>query len=275
MHNIIQQLSEALQFSFMQRALLAGSFIALCCSFLGIFLVLRRFSMIGDGLAHVSFAAIALGLLLKTSPLYVCVPVVVLASLWILKLSERTVGYGDAAIGLLSALGIAVGVIIASSAGGFNVDLFSYLFGNILAISRQEVYLAVALSAAVILTVALFYHDLFAVSFDEDHAKASGIQTGRVNKLLLVLTALTVSLGIKVVGTMLVSSLIIFPAVSSLLIARSFRGCIIWSSIFAVSSVLLGTLVSYLLNLPTGAAIVLVNFACFIGIFFVKRTLRR
>ena len=135
-----------MQYSFIHRALLAGSFIALCCSFLGVFLVLRRFSLIGDGLAHISFATIALGLVLKISPLYISLPLVMLASLWILKLTEKSLVNGDAAIGLLSALGVATGVILASVAGGFNVDLFSYLFGNILAISKQEVALTIALS---------------------------------------------------------------------------------------------------------------------------------
>jgi len=273
MNNILFQISEALQYSFIHRALLAGSFIALCCSFLGVFLVLRRFSLIGDGLAHISFATIALGLVLKISPLYISLPLVMLASLWILKLTEKSLVSGDAAIGLLSALGVATGVILASVAGGFNVDLFSYLFGNILAISKQEVALTIALSGAVIAAVLFFYHDLFAVSFDEEYAKVSGVKTGRINRILLILTALTVVLGIKVVGTMLVSSLIIFPAVSALQIAKNFKAAILLASIFSVVSVIAGTFASYILNIPTGATIVQVNFILFVVVFFLRKIL--
>lgn len=273
MNNIFQQITEALQYSFIHRAILAGTFIALCCSFLGVFLVLRRFSLIGDGLAHISFATIALGLLLKMSPLYVSIPIVILASLWILKLTEKSIVHGDAAIGLLSAIGIATGVILASIAGGFNVDLFGYLFGNILAISRQEVMLTIALSGLVMAAVLFFYHDLFAVSFDEEYAKVSGVKTGRINRILLILTALTVVLGIKVVGTMLVSSLIIFPAVSALQIARNFKAAILLASIFGVCSVLAGVFISYILNIPTGATIVQVNFMIFCAVFFLRRFL--
>ncbi|NTV30131.1 MAG: metal ABC transporter permease [Candidatus Omnitrophica bacterium] len=266
----MDMLKEALQFAFIQRALWAGCLVAVSCAFLGVFLVLRRFAMIGDGLAHISFAAIALGLLIKVTPIFVAVPLVVLAALGILRLSDRSWVYGDAAIGLLSAIGVATGVLIASFAGGFNVDLFSYLFGNILSVSRAEVALSVVLSFIIIGVVNLFYHDLFAATFDQDHAQVSGIRTGLVNRILLVLTALTVVLGIKVVGTMLVSSLIIFPAVSALFVARSFRTAILLAAVFGLFSVVAGIFVSYAFNLPSGATIVYVNFVIFIILFILK-----
>ncbi|MBF0483632.1 MAG: metal ABC transporter permease [Candidatus Omnitrophica bacterium] len=271
MNSFSSQIIDALHYAFIQRAILAGVLIALCCSFLGIFLVLRRFSLIGDGLAHVSFAAIALGLLLKQSPLLISVPIVVVASLLIFRMTEKSVMYGDAAIGLLSAVGIAVGVTLASISGGFNVDIFSYLFGNILSISKEEIVLTVILSAIVIFSVLFFYHDLFAVSFDNDNAKVMGVKTSRVNYVLLMLTSLTVVLGIKVVGTMLVSSLIIFPAVSALQIARNFKAAILFASILAILSVLIGIAVSYVFDLPAGATIVEVNFTFFVLAFLARR----
>lgn len=256
-----------LQYPFIQNALIAGSFIAICCAFLGIFLVLRRFSMIGDGLAHVSFATIALGIFLNVYPIYISIPLVSIASLGILKMTEKSGIYGDAAIGILSSLGIAGGVMLASLAGGFNVDLFSYLFGNILTIGRFEVGLTAALSLCVISLVAVNYHDLFTVTFDEEYARVCGISASRVNQVLILLTAFTVVLGIKVVGTMLVSSLIIFPAVTALQVASSFRTVIAVAVVSAISSVVSGIFISFICDLPAGATIVLVNFAIFIMVF--------
>src|SRR5512139_153255 len=159
------ELINFLSYGFIQRALIAGSLIALLCSMLGVFLVLRRLSLIGDGLAHVTFGSIALGLLLNVYPIYVSIPVVMICSLWILKLTEKARLYGDAAIGIVSAAGIAGGTLLASAAGGFNVDLFSYLFGNILAISAAEVGISFVLSLAVIAVIVTYYHDLFSLTF--------------------------------------------------------------------------------------------------------------
>ncbi|MDD5042339.1 MAG: metal ABC transporter permease [Candidatus Omnitrophica bacterium] len=271
MMDILSQIQEVCRYAFLQRAIIAGCFMALGCSFLGIFLVLRRFSLIGDGLAHVSFATVAIGLLLNTQPIVVSVPLVALASLAILSLSEKAGMYGDAAIGLVSSFGIALGVIIASTAGGFNVDLFSYLFGNILSVSSLEVWMTVGISLLVVLITMLFYHDLFAITFDEDYAHVSGIKVRMVNKILIILTALIVVLGIKIVGTMLVSSLIVLPAISALQVMRSFRGAIALAGIFAIASVIIGIFISYILNYPSGGTIVMVNFIFFFGSFFLGR----
>jgi zinc transport system permease protein len=262
---------EALQYPFIQRAIISGVFIGCCCAFLGVFLVLRRLSLIGDGLAHVSFAAIGLGLLLNTQPLWVSIPLVMAASMWILWLADKADVYADAAIGLVSAVSIAVGVTLASIGKGFNVDLFSFLFGNILAISLPEVILSVILSVVVIGTVILLYHELFVIAFEEEYAKVLGIPVERINQILILCTALTVSLGIRVVGTMLISSLIIFPAVTALQIARGFRLAMLLAAIFSIVSVLAGIFFSYLWNLPTGATIVLVNFVFFVLVFLYKR----
>ncbi len=271
MTGIFEQINEALQFAFIHRALIAGCFMALGCSFLGVFLVLRRFSLIGDGLAHVSFATVAIALLFDAQPMIVSIPLVTLASLAILQLKEKAHVYGDASIGLVSSFGIALGVIIASTAGGFNVDLFSYLFGNILSVSRIEVWITVCISMLVVLITILFYHDLFATTFDEEFAQVSKIKVKAVNRILIVLTALIVALGIKIVGTMLVSSLIILPAISALQITRSFKATIALAGVFAVVSVIVGIFTSYVLNYPSGATIVMVNFGFFVGTFVLNK----
>jgi zinc transport system permease protein len=183
------ELTEFLRYGFIQRALIAGSFIGILCSILGVFLVLRRFSLIGDGLAHATFGSVALALLLKMSPLYVSIPIVMTCSIVILKLTERARLYGDAAIGVVSSFGIAVGVMLSSIAGGFNVDLFSYLFGSILSISNVEVIISIILSALVILIISLYYNELLSITFDEDSAKASGINTKFINTIFVLLTA--------------------------------------------------------------------------------------
>lgn len=257
-------------YEFIQRAYLAGSFIAVLCAILGLFLVLRKLSLIGDGLSHVSFGAIALGLFFGFYPFYVAIPVVILASYLVLKLTEKARIYGDAAIGIVSSVGIAGGVVLASLSKGFNVDLFSYLFGNILAISNQEVYLSVGLSLIVLLIIVFLYNDLFSVTFDEQYAKITGIKTERINIVLMFLTAVTVVLAIKVVGIMLVSALLILPAVTALQIAKGFKAAMITAAIISVFSVLTGITVSFYADLPAGATVVLVNFVLFISIFFYK-----
>lgn len=253
-----------LQYGFIQRAVVTGIFVALLCSTLGLFLVLRRLSLIGDGLSHVSFGAIAIGLSLGIYPLFVALPLVILASLVILWLTEKAKVYGDSAIGILSSVALAVGVILASTSHGFTVDLFSYLFGNILAISSFEMIVSIILSLFVIIILFLFYYDLVSLSFNEQLAQISGVSTKKINTLLVVLTAITVVLSVRVVGIMLISSLLILPAVTALQIARSFKSALLLSSLSAALALLCGVFISFIINIPTGATVVLVNFLFFL-----------
>jgi zinc transport system permease protein len=264
------ELFQLLQYSFIIRAIVAGSFIALLCSTLGVLLVLRRLSLIGDGLAHVTFGSVALGLLLKVQPIYVSMPIVAISSLAILKLTEKARVYGDAAIGIVSAVGVSGGVLLAGIGAGFNVDLFSYLFGNILSITTGEVVISVVLSLLVLLIIAFRYKELLSMSFDEEFARTSGINTGRINSLLAILTAVTVVLAMKLVGIMLTSALLIIPAVSAFQVARSFRGTMLFASLAAVLSVWIGIAISFLLNVPSGATIVLLNFVFFLVLYAFK-----
>lgn len=255
---------------FMIKALITGIFIAISCSLLGVFLVLKNMSLIGDGLAHVSFAAIAIGLLVSDKPIIISIPIVIVASFLVLLLKEKAKIDADATIGLLSSFSIAIGVIIASVAKGFNIDLFSYLFGSILFISPSEMILSGILAIILIVLVLLFYNDLFSITFDENFAKISGIKVRRVNYLLSVLISVTIVLGIRIVGTMLISSLIVFPSVSALQISKGFKRTLMFSVLFSMIAVVLGIIFSYILNVPTGALIVVVNAIIFLITLIIR-----
>ena len=255
---------------FMIKALITGIFIAISCSLLGVFLVLKNMSLIGDGLAHVSFAAIAIGLLVSDKPIIISIPIVIVASFLVLLLKEKAKIDADATIGLLSSFSIAVGVIIASVAKGFNIDLFSYLFGSILFISPSEMILSGLLAIILIVLVLLFYNDLFSITFDENFAKISGIKVRRINYLLSVLISVTIVLGIRIVGTMLISSLIVFPSVSALQISKGFKRTLMFSVLFSMIAVVLGIIFSYVLNVPTGALIVIVNAIIFLITLIIR-----
>lgn len=260
-----------LNYGFIQRAFISGLLISITCSILGVFLVLKKLSLIGDGLAHTAFGAVAISILLKVNPLYLSIPLVMLSSLGIMKLSQKGRFFGDTSIGIVSSAGIAIGVLLASIAGGFNTNLFDYLFGNILIISKTEMYISLILSICVIVTVILLYNELLLISFDEELSTISGIKTKLLNKILFLLTAITVVISMKIVGIMLVSSLLILPAATSLQISHSFKNCIIYSVIAAVLSVIIGMFISLILNLPTGATIVAINIFLFMIAFSCKK----
>jgi zinc transport system permease protein len=261
---------ELFNYHFIQKAIVAGCFVAILCSTLGVFLVLKRFSLIGDGLAHVTFGSVAVGLLVQSQPMYTAIPLVMLSSLGILRLTERARVYGDMAIGIVSSLGIAAGIILVSISGGYNIDLFSYLFGSILSISNTEVITSIVLSVIVIIIVSLFYNDLVSISFDEECAKVSNIKVRRINEILVLLTALTVVLAMKVVGIMLVSALLILPGAAALQTAKSFKATMIIAGAIAVFSVVSGIWISFMVNLPTGGTIVMINILIFMLLFGCK-----
>lgn len=267
-------LGEILSFAFVQRALLAGVLIAPVAAVLGVFLVLRRMSLIGDGLAHVTFGSVAIVLLAGVTPFYVtlaALPLVMLSSLAILKLTGSKKIHGDAAIGIISSIGIAVGIVLASLSGGYNVDLFSYLFGNILTVNQTELLLSFIIFVVVIGCVFFFYHDLFAVTFDEELAQSMGIKTKKLNILLFLLTAVAAVLTMKIAGIMLVSAMLILPPLTSLQLSISFRMTIIAAAIFSILSVICGIIFSFLLNLPAGGTIVIFNVLFFLITFGVSR----
>jgi zinc transport system permease protein len=258
-------------YGFFQRALLAGLFVALACAILGLFLLLRKDAMIGHGLAHVTFGGVALGLFLNVLPLATALVVAILASWAIMKLKERAGLHSDTAIGIFSSVGMALGIALATIAGRFNADLLSYLFGDILAIDRLEVGLSLALAASVIIVILANYHRLMYLTFDRESAKASGVKTARLNLILTVLTSVTVVLGMKVVGILLVTALLVIPAAAALLLAKSFRQALVLSSLVAFLSVVGGLLAAFYLDLPASATVVLLSFLFFVIFFFLRR----
>jgi zinc transport system permease protein len=269
-------LSEILSFAFVQRAIAAGILIGTVCSILGIFLVLRRMSLIGDGLAHITFGSVAVVLLIGVSPLYVtlaALPLVMISSLAILKLTHSKKIQGDAAIGIISSIGIATGIVLASLSGGYNVDLFSYLFGNILTVNQTELFLSLMIFLIVSGYVIFFYHDLFAITFDEELAQTMGIKTKKINIIMFILTAIAAVLAMKVTGIMLVSAMLILPPLTALQLSISFRMTIIVSTIFAILSVVFGIIISFLLNIPAGGTIVIFNVFFLLIIFGIRKIL--
>ncbi len=261
-------------YGFIQRAMIAGVLIAAISALLGMFLVLRRFSLIGDGLAHTTFGSVAVVLLIGTSPLYVtlaALPLVMIASLAIFKLTSSRKINADAAIGIVSSLGIATGIIFASLSGGFNVDLLSYLFGNILTVNSTELFLSFIVFLIVVAVVIYFYDDLFAVTFDQELAQSMGVNTIRINFILFLLTAIAAVLAMKVAGIMLVSALLILPALTALQLSVSFQATMIAAVAFSILAVVCGIIFAFLLNLPAGATIVMFNIFFLLLVFVAKK----
>jgi zinc transport system permease protein len=252
-----------LSYHFMQRALIVGVLVSLCAALLGVSLVLKRYSMIGDGLSHVGFGALAVASALHLAPLAVAVPVVMLAAVLLLRLSQSSRIKGDALIALISSSALAVGVVSVSLTTGMNTEISSYMFGSVLSLSRPDAVLSVLLSLAVLALFVMFYPRLFAVTFDETFARATGTRAQLYNTLLALLTAVTVVLGMRMMGALLISSLVIFPALSAMRVCRSFRAVILCAALISVGCFLVGLVASYFLETPTGASIVLANLLVF------------
>ena len=260
---MLNLIGELFSYSFLLRAMTVGMLVALCSALLGVSLVLKRYSMIGDGLSHVGFGALSVAMAMNLAPLEVSVPVVVAAAFLLLRISENSKIRGDAAIALISSSSIAIGVIITSMTSGMNADVYNFLFGSILAMSRGDVVLSLVLSFTVLLLFIFFYHRIFAVTFDENFARATGTKAGVYNMLIALLTAVTIVVGMRIMGSLLISSLIIFPALSSMRIFRSFRGVIAASALISVICFFWGITSSYVFDTPAGASIVVVNLLVF------------
>lgn len=257
-------LLEMFTYPFILRAFVVGILISLCAALLGVPLVLKRYSMIGDGLSHVSFGALSVALACGWAPLPVSIPVVVLAALGLLRMTERSRMGADAAIAVVSASSLAAGVVVTSLTTGMTTDVDSFMFGSILALDRADVALSVGVSAAVLVLYVLFYHRLFAITFDESFSRATGMRVELYNTVLSVLTALTIVLGMRLMGAMLISSLVIFPALTAMRLLRSFRGVVICAGVLSVVCFCAGLTGSYLLSTPVGATVVLADLAAFL-----------
>lgn len=264
---------EMLSYPFIVRALVGGLCISLCASLLGVSLVLKRYSMIGDGLSHVSFGALSIAMAFGWAPLAVSIPVVALAAVLLLRITGNGKIKSDAAIAMISAGSLAIGIIVTSLTTGMTTDVSSYMFGSILAMSREDVILSVVLSMVVLGMYVVFYNQVFAVTFDESFAKATGVNVSAYNMIIAVLTAVTIVLGMRMMGAMLISSLIIFPALISMRVFKSFLGVVLSSGAVSVVCFFIGLVLSYVYSIPAGASVVVVNLAAF-GLFFVVQMLR-
>ena len=257
-------LMQMFSYPFMQRALIAGVLVSLCAALLGVSLVLKRYSMIGDGLSHVSFGALAIAVALEMTPLYFSIPVVVLAAFFLLRMASHPRWNSDAAIAVMSASSLAIGIIVISRTTGMTTDVDNYMFGSVLAMTREDVALSAVLCIAVLVLFILFYHKLFAVTFDENFSRATGMKVERYNTLLAVLTALSIVLGMRMMGAMLISSLIIFPALTAMRLFKSFRGVVVCSAVTSVACFCAGLTASFVLSTPVGASVVAANLGLFL-----------
>ena len=268
-------ISEMLSYPFMVRALIGGLLVSLCASLLGVSLVLKRYSMIGDGLSHVSFGSLSIALAAGWSPLKVSIPVVVLAAFFLLRITEHGKVKSDAAIAMISASALAIGIIVTSLTTGMTTDVSSYMFGSILAMSREDVQFAAVLSMVVLGLYLFCYNKVFAVTFDENFAKATGTRTDMYNLLIAVITAVIIVLAMNLVGSLLISALIIFPALSAMRIYKRFSAVIICSAILSVLCAFLGIIVSILGGTPVGSTIVAVDIAACLVTSLIGKLLER
>lgn len=253
------EITEIFKYPFVTRAVLAGILVALCAALLGVVLVLKHYSLIGHGLADVGFASLSIALALGLPPMAVSTPLIIVASFIIMTYSQKKGVSGDVALGILTTASISVGVIVTAVTNGFNIDVYNYMFGSILAMQDSDIIISVALAFVVIGLFVLFYNKIFLITSDENFAASLGINVTLYQFLISFLTALTVVIGMRMMGTLLISSLIILPSVTARKISRSFKSLVVLSSVISVFCFMIGIITSFVFNLPTGASVVAVN----------------
>ncbi|MDQ7839658.1 MAG: metal ABC transporter permease [bacterium] len=266
---------EILQHSFMQRALLAGVIVAVVCPLIGVFLVLRRLSLIADTLSHVALAGIAIGLFAGVPPILSALVVAIAGGVGVEALRARGRMFGEAALSVFLSGGLAVAIVLIGLARGFTVDLFGYLFGSITTVTPLDVWVIAALGGLTAATVLGFYKELFAITFDEEAARTSGLPVRALNLLFTVLTALVVVLAMRIVGILLVGALLVLPTLAAMQVASSFRGTLTAAITFAVAAVVLGLVAAFYLDVAAGGAIVLVALALLGAAALVGREVAR
>jgi zinc transport system permease protein len=263
---------EALSYTFMQKALVAGIAVGIICSFMGTFLVLRRYSLFGDGIAHVAFGGISVGLFLGVFPLWTAFIVSIFGGLGLQKLRQSTHISGDSAVAVVLVSGLAVGVILVSSSGGFSVDLFSFLFGSILLISNEDTIMILAISAGIIATLTILQKQFLHLTFNEEQAKLVGLRTTLLNYGFVVLASITVVTSMRLVGILLISALIVIPNITAMMFGKGFKKTVFISMSIAVISVVSGILVSYFLNVAPSGTIVVIAVGILVGTLILKST---
>ena len=261
---------EALSYGFVQKAIIAGIAVALICSFMGTFLVLRRYALFGDGIAHVAFGGVAVGLFLGVFPLWTAFLVSISGALGLQKLRQSTKISGDAAVAVVLVSGLAVGVILVSSSGGFSVDLFSFLFGSILLISNEDTIMILGISAGIIGTLVILQKQFFQLTFDEEQTKLAGLPVTLLNYAFVVLASITVVTSMRLVGILLISALIVLPNITAMMFGKGFKKTIGISMLISVASVISGILLSYYYNVAPSGTIVVIAVAILIGVLVSK-----
>ena len=254
----------------MHRALISGTAIAILCSVIGLFLVLRRYSLFGDAVAHSSFGGIALGLLAGVYPLWTAYGVSLVSALIITRLKEKFNISGDASVAVLLSSGIAVGLVIIGISGGFTIDIFSFLFGSILLVSVNDTILILSLTGIILIVVLLMYKHLLYSTFNEEQAKVSGIPVEKINYLIVFMAGITVVTSIQLVGVLLISALFVIPNVTAIMYGKGFKQTAIISISFSIFSVITGILVSYILDITPAGTIVLLSIGLFGGTMGIK-----
>ena len=259
----------------MQRALISGIAVAISCSVIGLFLVLRRQSLYGDALSHVAFGGIAIGLFANISPIWMAFIVSISASLGITKLRQSTKIPADSAVAVLLSSGLAIGVVLIGLAGGFSLDLYSFLFGSILLISSQDQAMILIITAIVLVIMYKIYRKLMYIAFDEEQANVSGIDVTKLNYLFIVLASVTVITSLRLVGVLLISSLIVIPNITAVMFGKGFKKTALISIIIAVLSVIAGIVISYVMNLAPGGTIVIISVAGYLATIITKYIFNR
>lgn len=261
---------EILQYGFMQRALVSGVAVAITCSVVGLFLVLRRQSLFADALSHMAFGGIAVGLFANLYPIWTAFIVSIFAALGITKLRESTKIPPDSAVAVLLSAGLAVGVILIGLAGGFTLDLYSFLFGSILLVSMQDQEIILVASALILSILYFIYRELVYIAFDEEQAQVSGINVSRLNYIFIVLASIVVITSIRLVGVLLISSLIVIPNITAMMFGKGFKKTAMISVSIGILSVLTGIVISYIMNLAPGGTIVLVSVTVFLAAIITR-----
>jgi len=249
----------------MQKALISGIAVAVICSFVGTFLILRRYSLFGDSIAHVSFGGISIGLFLGVAPLWTAFIVAILGGLGLQKLRQNTQISGDAAVAVMLVSGLAVGVIIISASGGFSVDLFSFLFGSILLTSLEDTIMITTISMGIVATLLVFQKQFLHIAFNEEQAKVAGLNVTVLNYIFVVLAAITVVTSMRLVGILLISALIVIPNIAAMMFGKGFKKTVVISILMSVFSVIVGIFLSYYLNLAPSGTIVMISVALLVG----------
>lgn len=261
---------DILTYGFMQRALITGIIVSVTCSMIGLFLVLKRYSLFGDALSHVAFGGIALGFFLNIYPIWTALVVSVSTALGITKLRKSTKISGDAAVAVLLSSGLAMGVLLISASHGFTIDLFSFLFGSILLTSVQDTLLISAVSCGVIATIIAIRKPLMHFTFDEEQAKVHGIPVEKLNYLFMALAAVAVIATMRLVGILLISALIVLPNVTSIMMGRGFKKTMLISISLSATATIAGIITSYYLNLAPSGSIVMLMVAMFVGTLIAR-----